>query len=89
MRAKSALPLNPEQLPRTPNDGPAIWDLVAEDMDARDQLGRVRYGMPVQPNNGRDALRDAYTEALDLASTCARRSTSGMANDHGYRGAPQ
>jgi hypothetical protein len=66
MSEKMALPLDPEQPPPMSNDGPAIWNLVAEDMDARDRLGRARYGMPLQPNNGRDALRDAYAEALDL-----------------------
>lgn len=29
-------------------------------------LGVTRYGTPLQPHNGRDALRDAYEEALDL-----------------------
>jgi len=55
MRKKSTLSLNLEQPAPTPND-----------MEARDRLGRARYRMPLQPNNGRDALRDAYAEALDL-----------------------
>lgn len=50
-----------------PNDQPAVWPLVMVDMASRDQLGRKRYGTPLQPHNGRDALRDAYEEALDLA----------------------
>ena len=37
-------------------------------MHARDALGRKRDGMPLQANNGRDALRDAYEEVLDLAA---------------------
>jgi len=45
---------------------PAIWDIVIEDMRLRDRVGRVRYGTPLQPNNGRDTLRDAYEEGLDL-----------------------
>jgi hypothetical protein len=49
------------------NDKPAVWDLVLADMQARDKVGRERYGVPLQPHNGRDALRDAYEEALDLA----------------------
>jgi hypothetical protein len=49
-----------------PNDKPAVWSLVIEDMQARDALGRERYGTPLQPFNGRDALVDAYQEALDL-----------------------
>jgi len=56
-----------EQPAPTPNDKPAIWPLVIEDMNARDNLGRQRYGTPLQPDNGRDMLKDAYEEALDLA----------------------
>jgi hypothetical protein len=48
-------------------DGPPIWDLVIADMKARDHVGRERYGRPLQAGNGRDALVDAYQEALDLA----------------------
>lgn len=51
--------------PRT-NDRPAVWDLVIADMQARDQVGQRRYGTRLQPYNGRDALQDAYEEALDL-----------------------
>lgn len=54
------------QPPPTPNDSTPIWDLVIEDMRARDNLGRQRYGTPLQAHNGRDALTDAYQEALDL-----------------------
>ena len=50
-----------------PNQHPAVWPLVMVDMAGRDKLGRERYGTPLQPHNGRDALRDAYEEALDLA----------------------
>lgn len=52
--------------PPLPNDEPPIWDLVIKDMVNRDKLGRKKYGTPLQPNNGRDALQDAYEEALDL-----------------------
>lgn len=45
----------------------AVWDLVVADMQARDHLGESRYGTRLQPYNGRDSLRDAYEEALDLA----------------------
>ena len=70
----------PEPPPRT-NEHPALWPLViadirsrhgflphvVADMEARDQFGRAKYGTPLQPHNGRDALADAYQEALDLA----------------------
>lgn len=48
-----------------PGDTP-VWDLVIEDMRKRDHLGRAKYGTPLQTNNGRDFLLDAYQEALDL-----------------------
>ncbi|HEY9750522.1 MAG TPA: hypothetical protein V6C63_17705 [Allocoleopsis sp.] len=54
-----------QQLP-TPNGNPHIADLVIEDMKARKQLGIERYGTALQAHNGRDALMDAYQEALDL-----------------------
>jgi hypothetical protein len=56
---------NPEPDP-IKNDGPAIWDLVIADMKARDVDGTRKYGTPLQAHNGRDALIDAYQEALDL-----------------------
>lgn len=49
------------------NDHPPVWPLVIADMTTRDGVGRQRYGTPLQPHNGRDALRDAYEESLDLA----------------------
>ncbi len=49
------------------NEGQPIWHLVIVDMVARDALGRKRYGTQLQAFNGRDALQDAYEEALDLA----------------------
>lgn len=48
------------------NDQPAVWHLVQKDMLERDNEGRRKYGTPLQPFNGRDALVDAYQEALDL-----------------------
>jgi len=49
------------------NDLPAVWGLVLSDMSKRDIQGEIIYGTRLQPHNGRDALRDAYEEALDLA----------------------
>jgi hypothetical protein len=48
------------------NDRPAIQDLVIADIEARKAVGFERYGTLLQPFNGRDALMDAYQEALDL-----------------------
>jgi hypothetical protein len=50
----------------TPNDLPAAWALVIIDMAQRDNFGKAKYGTRLQPHNGRDSLRDAYEEALDL-----------------------
>lgn len=55
-----------QQPPPQQNNNKPVWDQVIEDMKARDQLGRSRYGVPLQANNGRDALQDAFEEALDL-----------------------
>jgi hypothetical protein len=56
----------PEPAP-VANAKPAVWPLVMVDMAERDKFGREKYGTPLQPHNGRDALKDAYQEALDLA----------------------
>jgi hypothetical protein len=48
------------------NDRPAVWDIVINDMVERGIMGVKKYGTPLQPFNGRDALIDAYQEALDL-----------------------
>lgn len=45
--------------------------LVMKDIDVRREFGMAKYGTPLQAFNGRDALWDAYQEALDL--TCYLR----------------
>jgi hypothetical protein len=52
------------------NQKPAVWDLVIKDMTDRDQWGRSKYGTPLQPFNGRDALVDLYQELLDAVVYC-------------------
>jgi hypothetical protein len=54
-----------EQEPPKPSQGDC-WLLVMEDMRDRRLHGIEKYGVPVQPFNGRDPLWDAYQEALDL-----------------------
>lgn len=54
-----------DQPPPKPASGD-IWRLVITDMEQRRLVGIERYGTPLQPFNGRDALMDAYFEALDL-----------------------
>lgn len=46
----------------------SLVDLLIADMRARDALGAKRYNTRLQPFNGRDALVDAYQEALDLCA---------------------
>lgn len=58
--------MNEEQPAPQRNDQPAVWDLVIADMQERNRVGTERYGTPLQAHNGRDALVDAYQEALDL-----------------------
>lgn len=56
----------PEPLPLVIEEGPAIWDLVVEDIKERDKLGTNKYGTRLKANDGRRSLVDAYQEALDL-----------------------
>lgn len=58
-----ALHLQPD--PRS--DGTDVWPLVISDMNDRNHLGKVKYGIPLRIHNGRDALVDAYQEVLDLS----------------------
>lgn len=44
-----------------------IFPLVKHDLDRRREKGIKTYGEPLRTHNGRDALWDAYEEALDLA----------------------
>jgi len=50
-----------------PQKGKAnILELVQKDLQARSDMGSKKYGTPLFSHNGRDALMDAYQEALDL-----------------------
>lgn len=50
----------------TPNGSGDIQSLVIVDIYERRELGINRYGTALQAHNGRDALQDAYEEAMDL-----------------------
>lgn len=64
----SELKLRPGDQPLpVPNVAPDIQSQVIADIERRRQVGIRRYGIALQPGNGRDALRDAYEEVLDLA----------------------
>ena len=56
---------NTPQPQPTPNNHPAVWDLVIADMQERDQIGELKYGTRLKTFNGRDALIDLTQELMD------------------------
>ena len=44
-----------------------IFELLHKDLDERNRKGWLEYGKELTAHDGRDTLRDAYEEALDLA----------------------
>lgn len=67
LRQVAGVALATDQPAPVANSLPAAWDLVMTDMRTRDRFGKEKYGVRLQPENGRDFLADAYQEALDLA----------------------
>jgi hypothetical protein len=57
----------------TKNDHLDIQSQVIKDILDRRQVGISRYGTALQPHNGRNALQDAYEEAIDLAMYLKQR----------------
>ncbi len=55
-----------QPLPR--GGGQCVQDRLIAEIEARKQLGIERYGQPLMTGNGRDAVRDAWEEAIDLAA---------------------
>lgn len=43
-----------------------VLELVMKDLNDRAEIGKEKYGTYLMTNNGRDALMDAYQEALDF-----------------------
>jgi hypothetical protein len=74
-----------EQAMPTPNNRPSVQSLVRADLDEREQVGIQRYGTPLQAFNGRDALRDAYEEALDLACYLRQAMAERDAGQHEHQ----
>ena len=54
-----------DQPPPERNNRVQITDLVIADLEERRRVGIERYGTPLQPHNGRDALVDLYQELQD------------------------
>ena len=57
----AAVPQPPPQ-----GDGWIVLHAVTQDLKDRAEAGRAKYGTYLRAHNGRDALMDAYQEALDL-----------------------
>lgn len=55
----------PEPAP-VPSNGQEVAKFVLEDIKARVAMGEQKYGTKLKTYNGRDALWDAYQEAIDL-----------------------
>jgi hypothetical protein len=61
------VPMNAASEQPVPTEGTVeIAALVRADIEARAVKGEQTYGKRLQAHNGRDALLDAYQEALDL-----------------------
>jgi hypothetical protein len=60
-RTRAASPEPPPE-----GQGDVVLGHVFDDLAARAQMGRQKYGTLLRINNGRDPLWDAYQEALDL-----------------------
>lgn len=67
----------PQPAPTTSDDaGPEVWPALLAEVamspelrvlcEARDLMGRSKYGTPLRVHNGREPLVDALQEALDL-----------------------
>jgi hypothetical protein len=64
-----------DHLKQRPGDQPlptpgrdCVQDALIAAIENRKQLGISRYGSPLMTHNGRDALRDAWEESIDLAA---------------------
>lgn len=58
--------------------------LVSADIEARKAQGVQKYGTLLQPNNGRDALVDAYQEVIDLTQYLRQAKAEGHDVDVAY-----
>jgi hypothetical protein len=57
-------PNKPEPAPK--GTGSEVTPLVIKDLELRSKMGKEKYGETLRAFNGRNALVDAYQEALDL-----------------------
>lgn len=61
-----------QPLPTITEGGICVQDEVMAYIERRKAIGIERYGTVLQPHNGRDALRDAFEEAVDLTQYLAQ-----------------
>lgn len=61
--------MNPAATPQPPPQPgrQEVLALVLQDLQDRAVIGEPKYGVRLMTHNGRDAMWDAYQEALDLA----------------------
>ena len=52
--------------PKPTGNGKWVFPEVMKDLLQRVAEGNEEYGTPLKTNNGRDALQDAYEEAMDM-----------------------
>lgn len=52
--------------PKPTGNGIVVVDQVIADIKERADFGKNKYGTYLKTNNGRNALWDAYQEAIDL-----------------------
>ncbi len=74
-------------LDREPHIDDASYARVIADIEARKEIGLKRYGTLLQAFNGRDALLDAYQEALDLCQYLRQCKAEGTYVDISYKNA--
>lgn len=54
-----------QPMPVISDEGPAIQDLVIQDIETRKKIGLARYKTLLRPFNGRDVMQDLYEELID------------------------
>lgn len=55
-----------DQVAPKPNDKPYVQDVLIKHIEERKQFGINKYGTALQAGNGRDMVKDALEETLDL-----------------------
>lgn len=58
--------------PEPNGEGNPVIDKVLSDLENRAEFGREKYGTLLRTNDGRDSLKDAYMESLDLTMYLAK-----------------